>query len=155
MSCALCVLASLEDLMLAAALRPTLAADYRWAELELGQPFTERLSMAMILTGLDAARAEAVGDTAAAGDAAVDLYEMVRDYLASTPAARGEGETKSGRPRKPWTPKQLADRASARTVEILAAGRRAVALAAEADTSTLLLEPLDEQAAAVLAGAAR
>jgi hypothetical protein len=110
--------------------------------------------MAMILAGLDAARAEAAGDTAAAGDAAADLYELVRDYLASKPSARGEGETKSGKPRTPWTLKQLADRATARTAEILEAGRRAVALAAEADTSMLLLEPLDEQAVAVLAGAA-
>ncbi|MEV0306498.1 phosphoadenosine phosphosulfate reductase family protein [Nonomuraea fuscirosea] len=155
LSCSLCVLASLEDLMLAAALRPALAADYRWAEIELGRPFTERLSMAMILAGLDAAGAEAAGDTAAAVDAAVVLYELVRDYLASTAVARGEGQTASGRPRKPWTEQHLIGRATARTSEILEAGRRAVALAAEADTSVWMLEPLDEQAAAVLAGAAR
>ncbi|GAA3721371.1 hypothetical protein GCM10022224_103680 [Nonomuraea antimicrobica] len=155
LSCSLCVLASLEDLMLAAALRPALAADYRWAELELGRPFTERLSMAMILAGLDAAWAEAAGDTAAAVDAAVVLYELVRDYLASTAVARGEGQTASGRPRTPWTEQHLVGRATARTSEILAAGRRAVALAAEADTSVWMLEPLDEQAAADLAGAAR
>jgi 3'-phosphoadenosine 5'-phosphosulfate sulfotransferase (PAPS reductase)/FAD synthetase len=154
LSCSLCVLASLEDLMLAAALRPALAADYLWAEIELEQPFTERLSMGQILAGLDAARLETAGDTAAAADATVVLYEMVREFLADTPAARGEGTTKSGKPRRPWTDQELAGRASARTAEILAAGRRAVALVAEADTSVWMLDPLDDHAAAVLAGAA-
>ncbi|MFF3665435.1 phosphoadenosine phosphosulfate reductase domain-containing protein [Microtetraspora malaysiensis] len=155
LSCSLCVLASLPDLMLAAALRPALAADYRWAELELGKPFTERLSMGMILAGLDAARAEASGDTAAAADATVDLYEMVRECLAATPAARGEGLTKAGRRRTPWTEEQLVGRATARTSEILAAGRRAVELASRADTGVWLLDPIDEEAAAVLAGTVR
>ncbi|GAA3027435.1 phosphoadenosine phosphosulfate reductase family protein [Streptosporangium longisporum] len=155
LSCSLCVLASLQDLMLAAALRPALAADYRWAELELGEPFTERLSMGEILAGLEAARAEAAGGTAAAADATVVLYELVRERLASTPIALGEGKTKAGKPRRPWTEQQLAGRATARTSEILAAGRRAVSLAAQVDTSVRMLGPLDEQAAAVLAGAAR
>ncbi|MFI9591144.1 phosphoadenosine phosphosulfate reductase family protein [Nonomuraea sp. NPDC052265] len=153
LSCALCVLASLQDLMLAAALRPALAADYRWAETELGDRFTERLSMGEILAGLDAARLDAAGDAAAA-DAVVALYEMIRGHLASTPAALGEGLTASGKPRRPWTEQELTGRASARTGEILAAGRRAVDLAAQADTSIVLLDPLDDQAAAVLAGAA-
>jgi hypothetical protein len=43
------------------ALRPALAADYRRAGIELGQSFTERLSMAQILAGLDAAHVEAMG----------------------------------------------------------------------------------------------
>ncbi|KAA9379672.1 phosphoadenosine phosphosulfate reductase family protein [Microbispora cellulosiformans] len=154
LSCALCVLASLEDLMLAAALRPALAADYRAAELELGQPFTERLSMGEILAGLDAARAEAAGDPAAA-DAALLLYGLVRDRLAATPQARGEGVTKSGKARTPWTAATLAARAGARTAEVLAAARRAVELAARADTSQVMAPPLDEAAETALVAAAR
>ncbi|MEZ0076316.1 phosphoadenosine phosphosulfate reductase family protein [Planotetraspora sp. GP83] len=153
LSCALCVLASLEDLMLAAALRPALAADYLRAEVRLGQPFTERLSMAQILAGLDAARAEAAGEPAAARLAAA-LYELVRAHLAATPQARGEGVTKAGRPRVPWTTRKLADRAAARTAEILAAARRAIALATRADTSVVMAGPLDEAAEAALVAAA-
>lgn len=46
-----------------------------------------------------------------------------------------------------------ADRATARTRELLASARRAVDLAARADTDVCVGEPLDEHAAAVLAGA--
>jgi 3'-phosphoadenosine 5'-phosphosulfate sulfotransferase (PAPS reductase)/FAD synthetase len=56
LSCSLCVLASMDDLMLAAALRPVLAADYRQAEIELGRRFTDRLSMEEILTTLEPLR---------------------------------------------------------------------------------------------------
>ncbi|MEU4406246.1 phosphoadenosine phosphosulfate reductase family protein [Streptosporangium sp. NPDC023963] len=153
LSCSLCVLASMDDLMLAAALRPVLAADYRQAEIELGQRFTDRLSMEEILAALDIARLEAAGDAAAA-DATLALYELVRAYLATTVTARGEGLTASGRPRQPWTERQLTDRATARTGELLTSARRAVALAAQADTTVLLLNPLDDAAEAVLAGAA-
>lgn len=142
LSCALCVLASMDDLMLAAALRPALAADYRQAEIELGEPFTERLSMEMILAGLDVARLEAAGGTDA--DAAVALYEMVRGLLADTPAAKGDGTTKAGSPRKPWTDRQLTDRATARTSEILASARRAATLASQADTSVLMCDPIND-----------
>ncbi|MFI6290071.1 phosphoadenosine phosphosulfate reductase family protein [Nonomuraea sp. NPDC050790] len=141
LSCALCVLASLEDLMLAAALRPALAADYRWAEIELGMRFTERLSMGEILSGLAAARLEEARAPHAAA-ARTTLCALVREHLATTPAARGEGLTASGRKRRPWTPQQLDARAAARTAEIIDAGRRAVVRAARVDVSQAVRAPL-------------
>ncbi|MFF3441855.1 hypothetical protein [Streptosporangium sp. NPDC002721] len=109
--------------------------------------------MEEILAALDIARLEVAGDAAAA-DATLALYELVRAYLATTATANGEGLTASGRPRQPWTERQLTDRATARTGELLTSARRAVALAAQADTTVLLLNPLDDAAEAVLAGAA-
>ncbi|GGS85259.1 hypothetical protein GCM10010156_49850 [Planobispora rosea] len=155
LSCSLCVLATAEDLMLAAALRPALAADYLAAEIELGERFTERLSMQEIVTALDAARREDLDDHHGAAEAALALYELVREHLASTPVARGEGVTASGRPRRPWTAQQLTGRATARTSELLSAARRAVTLAARADTSAPILPPLDDATAALLARASR
>jgi 3'-phosphoadenosine 5'-phosphosulfate sulfotransferase (PAPS reductase)/FAD synthetase len=156
LSCSLCVLASADDLMLAAALRPALAADYHAAEAELGEPFTERLSMAQILAALETARLETAGDPGAA-DSAVDLYGLVRDMLAATAAARGEGVTKAGRARAPWDEEKLTARAAARTGELLASARRAVDLAGRADTGNPVAGPVDEAAetALVAAGAAR
>lgn len=102
---------------------------------------------------LDDGRLEAAGDAAAA-DVTLALYEMVRAYLATTATARGEDLTALGRPRQPWTKRQLTDWATTRTGALLTSARRAVVLAAQADTTVLLLNPLDDAAEAVLAGAA-
>ncbi|GIH49625.1 hypothetical protein SAMN05421833_12157 [Microbispora rosea] len=90
----------------------------------------------------------------AATDAALNLHGLVRDRLAATPQARGEGVTKSGRARTPWTAATLAARAGARTGEVLAAARRAAELAARADTSQVMAAPLDAAAEAALVAAA-
>ncbi|GAA3172077.1 phosphoadenosine phosphosulfate reductase family protein [Nonomuraea salmonea] len=128
LSCRLCVLGALDDLMLAAALSPDLAADYAQVEAEVGHRFTAAVSIAEVLAALGAARAERAGDPAAR--ALVDeLDAMVRGHLAATPQARGEGETKAGRPRRPWTAEQIAKRAAASTRRLMDAARRALARA--------------------------
>lgn len=149
LSCSLCVLASIDDLLLAAALRPDLAADYAWAEQRLGHRFTAALSMAEILAGLDVARREACADPAA-GHAEQALWQLVWDHIASTPAARGQGATAKGRPRTPWPAAKISERASRHTTKILTSARRAIALAARANTSLTLADPLDDVTEALL-----
>ncbi|MDP4510341.1 hypothetical protein [Nonomuraea turcica] len=78
--CSLCVLGSMDDLLLAVALRSQLAADYHQAEMELGHRVTHKLSMGEILAGLRAARLEA------AGDAKVVPWQMARDHIAAARA---------------------------------------------------------------------
>jgi hypothetical protein len=74
---------STDDLLLAAALRPRLAADYHQAEIDPGHRFTHKLSAGETLAGLHATRLEARG-APVAGDAKVDLREMVRDPILGT-----------------------------------------------------------------------
>lgn len=129
LSCSLCVLASLDDLMLAAALRPRLAADYAEIEAEIGHRFTHAVSVAELLAALGAASAEAAGEAGAA-DEALALYELVRSHLAVALEGRGE--------------KEITRRATAQTGRLLASARRAVELAARADTSAPLAGLLGE-----------
>jgi 3'-phosphoadenosine 5'-phosphosulfate sulfotransferase (PAPS reductase)/FAD synthetase len=55
LSCSLCVLASRADLVRAAQLRPTLAAEYAELEAEIGHRFRNDLSMAEIITAAERA----------------------------------------------------------------------------------------------------
>ncbi|SEP50605.1 phosphoadenosine phosphosulfate reductase family protein [Amycolatopsis saalfeldensis] len=57
LSCSLCVLASRADLVRAARLRPTLAAEYAELEAEIGHRFRNDLSMADIITAAEQAAA--------------------------------------------------------------------------------------------------
>jgi hypothetical protein len=100
------------DLLLAAALRPRLVADYHQAEIELGHRFTHKLSMGEILAGLHATRLEARG-ARTAGDAKVDLWGMVRDHIAARAQAVLDKDV------KPWSEQQINDRASAHAGKIL------------------------------------
>ncbi|MEV5554951.1 phosphoadenosine phosphosulfate reductase family protein [Nonomuraea wenchangensis] len=120
LSCSLCVLASMDDLLLAAALRPQLAADYRQIEIELGHRFTHKLSMGEILAGLHAARLEVAGDPAS-GDSAATLWQMARDFIA---ASRARAVFDKGA--APWSAQQVDDRAEAHARAVLASARRAL-----------------------------
>ncbi len=141
LSCSLCVLASMDDLLLAAALRPQLAADYRQIEIELGHRFTHKLSMSEILAGLHAARLEAAGDPAA-GDAAAQLRRMARDFIE---ASRAQAVFDNGA--TPWSPQQVDDRADAHTRAVLASARRALDRLAQVHPDDLrLLRAADRQA---------
>lgn len=110
----------MDDLLLAAALRPQLAADYHQAEIELGHRFTHKLSMGEILAGLHAARLEVAGDPAA-GDAKLQLWKMARDHIAADRA-----QAVLDKDVQPWSAQQINDRATAHTGNILASARRAL-----------------------------
>ncbi|MEV1005609.1 phosphoadenosine phosphosulfate reductase family protein [Nonomuraea sp. NPDC050202] len=145
LSCAICIMGSLDDLMLAGALLGGLLEDYRLAEAEIGHRFTLAVSIGEIAAALATARAEAAGDPAAP-DLALALYEMVRQWIASTPIARGEGVTKKGHPCEPWPEHKVSGRAEAQTIRLLQAARRALVLAADVDVdvSHYVAPPVDD-----------
>ncbi len=128
LSCSMCVLAGYDDLFLAAQLRPELAADYLYAEQVLGHRFRLDLAIAEIIAGLHVAELEARKDPRA-GDAHLELVEMVRDVIVEQQKAAAAKRAAEGKPARPWTVQRLTGRVSTRTQKIMASARRAVSMA--------------------------
>lgn len=126
LSCTLCVLASPEDLFLAAWLRPELVADYLWAERELGHRFRLDLSIAEIVSGLHVAELEH-DDDPAAETALGALAGMIRATVQEQHDAKNAARTVAG---KPPLPADRVDRRTAAQLDrVMRCARRAVALA--------------------------
>ncbi|WP_055477652.1 phosphoadenosine phosphosulfate reductase family protein [Sphaerimonospora mesophila] len=126
LSCSLCVLASPEDLFLAAWLRPELASDYLWAEQELGHRFRLDLSMVEIVGGLHVAELEQAGNPDAR-TALGALAGVIRAVVQEQQDAKNADRAAAGKP--PFPAKRVNRRTVAQLDKVMRCARRAVSLA--------------------------
>lgn len=129
LSCSFCVLASTEDLLVATTRRPALHAELAQAEQQLGYSFKQDLSLAEMRAALDAADAE----TRAPADAEQGhraLYDLAYARIETIQRRRHEKSLTTDKPVPMWPPERIAAKAAAETIRIMAAARRALALAA-------------------------
>lgn len=129
LSCSLCILASVDDLMLAGALRPRLLDDYLRAEIEIGHRFTFALSISQIRASLDAVRMELDGRADDAADEIAFLRKATREIVQEQNDLRTGTYVRTGLPKR-WSDEQVAERTDVRVDQLLTSARRAITLAA-------------------------
>ncbi|MEV7011746.1 phosphoadenosine phosphosulfate reductase family protein [Streptosporangium sp. NPDC051022] len=127
LSCRLCILASVDDLMLSGALNPAVLADYRRAERELGHRFTATLSITQITAALTAARLALTNPDLAAVQEGT-LYHLTREIVDEQNELRTGTYVRTGKPRR-WTAQQVDERTRARVAQLMVSARRAIRLA--------------------------
>ncbi|MGA4995923.1 phosphoadenosine phosphosulfate reductase family protein [Nonomuraea bangladeshensis] len=131
LSCSFCVLASTEDLLIAATRRPELHAELAQVEQQIGHSFKQDLSLAEMRAALDAAELEAAAP-ADAEQARQTVYQLAYTRIETIQRRRHEKSlTKEDKKPVPmWSAARIAAKAAAETTRTLAAARRALALAA-------------------------
>ncbi|MEU4231160.1 phosphoadenosine phosphosulfate reductase family protein [Nonomuraea sp. NPDC026600] len=129
LSCSFCVLATVEDLAIAAQRRPTLLAELIQAEQQIGHSFKQDLSLAEMRAALDAAELETTAPDDAE-KARQQVYQLAYTRIETIQRRRHEKSLTKEKPVPMWSPTRIAAKATAETTRTVAAARRALDLAA-------------------------